>query len=303
MRLFKTQNLLDLSCFADIPRGTTKELVIRFAGVSAAGKTMTLAKLGRLRLNYLSTDTHNLSQSLLSRYNNLKMGVAEFSAAVGAAFSATLVVPFHAPWDDYNGQYFGEKEAFIQLDFPALDAVEITSGTVSLHTVEAPSLAQYVLLLLQRNVQVGGAGTVSQELEMSNISSLYISEDAAVTNWLVTADKSEKINASQAALKGYSNERNRVETAVDLIELDLNPFNEVKRLLNREVKVQANCTGAVNIDLVAESFAFSDQMVQRSGVAVGLSLAKSEALLGLPVHGTTGVVFPSRQIGTVVDVA
>lgn len=279
MKLFKSQSLLDASSFADIPRGTVKSLVVRFAGTSQAGKTMTLALLGRLRVNFRTTDIDNLTVSLMSKYNNLKMGVAEFSAAAGGAFAATIVIPFHAPWDDTNGMYFGEKDGYIELSFPGVTITEIVSGTVSIHTVEAPRIANYIQTLLQRNIQIGGAGTASQELEMSNISSLYVIEDAVnVSSYLVTADASEKINGSQAVLKAYSNMKNRVETAIDLIELDLNPYDEVSKLLNRQVKVQVIATAAVNLDLVAESFAFDANMVTRSGESVALQLARSTAI-------------------------
>lgn len=264
MNLFHTENLLNLSAFKKIPRGTVKELFIRFDGTAQAGKTIALSDLGTVRVNVRGTDRHNLSVELLSAINNLKRGVAEFSSATGGAFTASFVVPFHAWWDDRNGEYFNIDDSFIELRFPNLNSTNVASGTVRLYYIEAPSLTSYSMSLFQRNIQAGGAGRVAVQLEAKNISSLYVKEDTNVSNLLVTTDIIT-VNGTQADLKSYSNNVNRVETAISLYEVELNPYDEVRNDLNKETKVVLDATGAANVNVVLETFSVAPpSLVQES---------------------------------------
>lgn len=263
-KLFHSENLLNLSAFRKIPRGTHKEFFIRFEGQAQAGKMVTLADCGTVRVNIGGTDRHNLSFSLLSSLNNLKRGVAEASSVTGGAFAFSAALPFHLWEDNTNGEYFDLDEGYIQLNFPNMTSTLIVSGTVTISTLEAPAVTSYTMSLIQRNIQVGGAGQAAIELEFRDINSLYLRENAVISNVLVVTDSEEKANNSQATLKAESNNVNRVETAIDVYEIDLNPYQEIRSGLNKETRIVLNTTGSANIDLVAELIRSSSDKVRKS---------------------------------------
>lgn len=254
MKLFHSENLLNGSAFQKLPRGTIKDIFIRFSGTAQAGKTVALTDLGTVRVNVRGTDRHNLTFEVLNGINNLKMGTAEFSSTTGGSFSAAFTLPFHAWWDQTNGEYFNIGDAFIELRFPLLDSTLIASGTVLLFAIEAPAVSTYTMSLYQRNIQVGGAGQVNQILEMQDISSLYFVENANVSNILVVSDNIERANGPQADLKSRSNMVNKVETGITTFEVQLNPYYEVRSGLNKETKITLSTSGATNYKMIVETF-------------------------------------------------
>jgi hypothetical protein len=247
-----------------MPVGTIKELFIRYSGTNQSGKAVTLAGLGRIRFNHKGTDVHNTSVELLSNVNNLKGGVAEFSSVTGGAFAASVVLPFHAFWDEQSGLFCDVNTSYVQLDFSSASS-DVASGTVEVYAIMATRTASYFYQLIQRNVQAGGAGTVTQPVEIANVSELYVKEDSNISQVLVLADGDVKANGSQAALKAYSNSKNRVETAIAVYEIDLNPFDSIRSDLNREVTVQLTTSAAANVNILTSSIVFaSPQDIQRS---------------------------------------
>jgi len=269
MKLIHSQNILDGSLFRQMPVGTIKELFIRFSGTNQSGKAVTLAGLGRIRFNHKGTDIHNTSIELLSNVNNLKGGVAEFSSTTGGSFSASVILPFHPFWDESVGLFADTNTSFVQLDFQSA-LTDVASGTVEVYAVTGARPASYFYQLLQRNVQVGGAGTATQPMEISNISEIYIKEDAGLSQITIYADNTV-LNGTQGAFKSYSNMVNRVETAISTYEIDLNPFNEVRSDLNKEVTIQVTTTGAVNLNILTSSIAFASP----SDVARSINVLKS----------------------------
>jgi hypothetical protein len=275
MKLIHSQNILDGSLFRQMPVGTIKELFIRYSGTNQSGKAVTLAGLGRVRFNHKGTDVHNTSVELLSNVNNLKGGVAEFSSATGGAFAASVVLPFHAFWDEQSGLFCDVNTSYVQLDFSSALS-DVFSGTVEVYAIMATRTASYFYQLIQRNIQAGGAGTVTQPIEISNISELYFKEDAAVSQILVMVDRDVK-NGSQVALKAYSNAKNRVESPISVYEVNLNPFNAIRSDLNREVAIQITTSAAVNVNILSASIAFaSPQDIQRSIEVQKLPIAAAE---------------------------
>lgn len=254
MKLIHTENLLNQSAFKKLPRGTVKELFVRFAGVAQGGKTVALTDLGTFRVNVRGTDRHNGTFRRFNSLTNLKMGVAEASSTPGGSFSFAAVIPFHAWWDDRSGEYFGIDEAFFEARFPNFDSTLIVSGTVSVYVIEAPQVSTYTMSILQRNIQAGGAGQVAQVLEIPSVSSIYIGENANLNTIQVTTDQLDRGSMTQADAKSYSNSINRVETAIDLIEINLNPYNEIRSNLNKEVKLILNTTSAANIEMLVEAY-------------------------------------------------
>lgn len=264
MKLFHSQNILDLSAFKKLPRGTIKDIMIRFTGTNKTGQAVTLADLGRVRINRNGTDEVNIALSMLSSIDNLKAGFVQATSTTGGSFAFTFVIPRHAWWDDQSGTYYGLDEAYIELSYPNV-GTPVSSGTVSIFYNSAPKVSTYTTYLLQRNIQVGGAGQVAQDLEFKNISSLYIQADAAVTNLLVVSDGQEYANGSSDDLRNYSNLINRVESDLSLFEIDLNPFDEIRTDLNKETRLILNATGAVNYQIAAELYApLAAQVVSKS---------------------------------------
>lgn len=251
MILYKSENLLNLSTTKDLPEDLIQGLFIRYSGTAAAAVTVTLANLGTVRVNYRGSDIVNVPVTFLNGMNNLHWGTAEFTSAVGAAFAGSVYVPFHAPWDYGNGLANRLSDrGFVELRFPALTAAVIASGTVEIYYVQARTVANYVPLWIQQNVQVGGAGTVVDRIQSFNISSLYFDFNAIITgSVLVFRDGQQVINSNQAVLQAKSNFDNRVETAITLVQVDLNPNDILANALSNNIEVNFGASGAGTIGL------------------------------------------------------
>jgi hypothetical protein len=267
MRLIHTENLLNQSAYKTLPKGTYRGLLFKFAGTNQSGKTAAITNFGTVRVNRKGTDIANVDTDLLWGFNSVEFGFPQFSSTTGGAFNAAFYLPFAAPWDANSGAFFGDGEAFVQLQFSYFNLVQITDGTVEIYAIEAPQVASYLWLMLQRNVAVGGAGQVVQTLDLRNISALYIQNNSNVTNYLISADKNVLVNASDTALLYETNMFSAIEAAqatVTILKADLNPFHNISSNLNSVVEEQVTATGATNLRQVAGIIAFSSAMAEAS---------------------------------------
>jgi hypothetical protein len=263
MKLLFSEQILNQTAYRELVNGTQKGLLVRWAGTNQAAQAVTLAQLGQARVNFRGADTVNDTVSFFAAMNNLFYGVAEFSSAVGGAFAATIWIPFSAYWDSYAGMFNDSKiAAFIQLN-NTVTVATIVSGTVEVYYEEAPSIAQYITTFYQQNVQVGGASQAKQTLTGFDISSLLLDENANLTLVQVNVDQVAKISASQAVEKSFSNLMNRVETAIALVELNLNPYRRIPSG-GRQVEIQLQMSAATTVGLHSMGFVISQSDQNRS---------------------------------------
>jgi hypothetical protein len=246
MILHRSENLSNLSTTKDLPEDIIRGLFVRYTGVAAGGVTVTLANCGQVRVNYRGSDIVNAPVAFLSTMNNLHWGVAEATSALGGAFAFSVYVPFHAPWDEQNGLVNRLADrGFVNLSFPAMTAAVIASGTVFIYYVKAKTVASYVPLWIQQNVQAGGAGIVVDRMQSFNISSLYVDFNAILTgSVLVYRDGECVVNSDQATLEAKSNFDNRVETALTAFQIDLNPNKLLENALANNIEVNFGVSGA-----------------------------------------------------------
>lgn len=239
MKILKTENLLNLATQVALPNAIIKGLFIRFSGTAAAGVTVTEAQLGSSRVNYRGQDIVNTDLAGLGLFNNLTEGTHEFASAIGAAFTGSYYVRFTMPWDENNGLINTDADrGTVYVSFPALTAAVIASGTVEIYYEEANTVATYVPIFVNQNLQAGGAGQLTDRFRQFNISSVYVISNAIITgSIIVNKDGQNVINASQAALLGLSNLKNRVETAITLYQLDLNPNQLLGNALSNNVDI------------------------------------------------------------------
>lgn len=288
MILHKSENLLNLAAIKELPEAIIKGLFIRFNGVAAAGVTVTVAQLGQVRVNYRGADIINVPFSFIQNFDNLHFGTVEFASAVGAAFTASGYVPFHAYWDNQNGLANRlEDKGFIELRFPALTAAVIASGTVEIYYVPATGIAGYIPMLMQQNIQAGGAGQVVDRLQQFNISEVYFDFNAAITNILIYKDGKSMVSATQAVLQAKSNMDNQVETAITLIEVDLNPNKILTNALGNLLELNLTATGATTYNTYYMAVVFSES--QRGFANVSFTPAPTSSNLV-----RTAVVTPAQ---------
>lgn len=227
MKLLVSDQVLNNQLQRDLPHGTIKDLVIRWTGTNQAGQAVTLAQLGQVRVNYRGTDVVNETVNFFSLFNNLKYGVAEFSSIVAGAYAVSIVIPFHAPWDNTVGLFNNANYAgFVELR-NTVTIVTVTGGVVQISYVEANAMAPYLTYFIQQNLAVGGAGQQTQDFSGTDISSLFIENNVNLTNVFIQKDQLSRITSDEATLLSYSNFLNRVETAIALLEVNLNPYNYI----------------------------------------------------------------------------
>lgn len=264
MKLIHSEQLLNQSSYKTLPAGTYRGLVCVYSGQNASGKDTLVTNLGRIRVSFKGTDTHNTDVDLLSKFDNVEFGFPQASNSTGGAFSYAIYVPFHAPWDKNGGAYFGEGSTYVQADFPFFTTTQIASGTFEVYAISANEVASYTSLLLQRNVQSGGAGTVAQVLDVRNVSATYIAVNSSASSYIISADNVVFVNASSNALQYATNILSVTEADAGVLKANLNPFNRIDSNLNRQVSFQATTTAATQIRQLVLAFAFSESMISES---------------------------------------
>lgn len=291
MRLLFTEQILNTTAYRELPNGTLKYLFIRWQGTNQAGQAVTLAQLGQVRVNLRGTDIVNDTVSFFSLFDNLKYGVAEFSSVVGGAFAASILIPFHAPWDNQVGMFNDENYgAYVELR-NTVTVATIVGGTVSVNYVEAGAAATYVTYFLQQNLQVGGASQATQIFTGIDISSLFIEENANLTNIFVSKDGKNKISSTQALLEANSNMLNRVETAITLYELFLNPYQYIPAG-GRETQIEATLGAGTTVLMHTMGFALTPDAAVKSSVYYS-DIPKPAPIQSLPPVVRNGSVVTS----------
>lgn len=249
MKIIKSDNTLNLATQVALPSTIIKGLFIRFAGTNGAGATTTEADLGTIRVNYRGQDIVNADLAFFGLLNNLHMGTHESGSAIGAAMAMSFYIPFHMPWDHKNGLINTDADrGTLYLQFPLLIAALLATGTVEIYVIEAKTVATYVPVWLNQNLQAGGAGQLTDRFRQFNISSVYYVPNAAITGQIVVnRDGQNVINASQAVLDANSNLINEVEAAVLLTQIDLNPNHILGNALSNNVDVVIGVNAATVI--------------------------------------------------------
>jgi hypothetical protein len=248
-----------------LPNEIIKGLYILFDLTAAFGVTITAAQLGNVRVNYRGTDIVNAPASFFLLENNLHMGLPLFDMNAAAESWAAIYIPFHMPWDEQNGLINTEEDrGMVSLNFPGLIGAVAASGLVSVYTIPAKTIATYVPLWMQQNIQVGGAGTVTERLRNFNISSLYIVPNVHITGTvLVNKDGLNVINANQIVLQGYSDTINEVEAATcPLFQVDLNPNHIIGNAISNTVEVNLGMDAATTVELYILSVLYQQQASQ-----------------------------------------
>ncbi len=277
MKIIKTENLLNLATQVALPGAIIKGLFIRFSGTAAAGVTVTEAQLGTIRVNYRGQDIVNADLAGVGLFNNLHEGTHEFASAIGAAFTASYFVRFTMPWDENNGLINTDADrGTVYVSFPALTAAVIASGTVEVYYVEAKTVATYVPIFLNQNLQAGGAGQLTDRFRQFNISSIYLIFNAIITApIIINRDGQNAVNASQAVLQANSNLQNRVETAIALYQIDLNPNQLLGNALSNNVDITLGVSGAGTIVAYVLGVLFQQSAVVTQQSFVGAPVGAS----------------------------
>lgn len=263
MKILFSDQILNNISYRELPNGTIKDLVIRWSGTNQAAVAVTLAQLGLVRVNTRGTDIVNESVGFFSLFDNAKYGVAEFSSVVGGAFAATILIPFHAPWDDLVGLFNDDSFAgYVELR-NTVTVATIVSGTVAVSYVEGNAIASYLTYFLQQNLQVGGASQATQTFTGIDISSLFIEANVNLTNVFVQKDSVNRISSDQATLLAYSNLINRIETAITMLEVDLNPYRYIPAG-GKETVLVATLTAATTVIIHTMGFARTPDAAAKS---------------------------------------
>lgn len=264
LQLIKSGQVLDNSLFLQLPRGLWRGLFVRWTGTNAGGQAVNLAQLGTVRVNLMGTDIVNCLVSFLSALGNLKSGVAEFASATGGAYAASVYIPFHTYFDLQNSLYAANDESIqIELRNTVTTAI-VTGGTVEVYALQGIHPMRYVPTLINQNVQAGGAGLVSDIVQSRNVSSLYVTDNAQLSIMQVETDGRLRINANRGAIGAFSNFENRVETAITLFELNLNPHGIVSDALSDTVKVMFQVSAATTVLMHYNAILYSPVLQEES---------------------------------------
>lgn len=263
MKFLGAEQILNQTMYKELNYGTMRGLLVRYTGTNASGVAVTLAQLGQVRVNFRGNDNVNDTVSFFASMNNLYYGVAEFSSTTSGAYAATIWIPFSAPWDEKNGMFNSKGIAgFIQTN-NALTTAVVANGVIEVYYLEAEAIANYATFWLQQNVQVGGAGQAKQTLTGFDVSSLLLEENAQITLIQVNKDERNLMSSTQAVEKAASNLMNRVETAITLIELNINPYKYIPAG-GRQVTIQLQMGAATTVGLHTLGFSNTPEEATRS---------------------------------------
>lgn len=269
MNLFNSTAILNQAAIENLPEGMLKGLWVRFTGTNLGGQAVTLANLGVLKVQWRAKDIINVPVSFISAFNNLHYGVAKFASAVGGAFEILIYVPFHVYWNQDNGLKVVKGDgAFVDIRTQALAAI-VATGLIEVYYERSTSTAKYIPMLIQQNIQVGGAGQVPETVKGFNISSLYFTENASITNINLHKDGTKYVSSNQQVLGDASSLRNRLETDITTFEIDLNPDKVIANAMVNVVDLELTATGATAYEMFYMAILFLTQQVIRQPISTG----------------------------------
>jgi hypothetical protein len=247
MKLFKTEQLLNGQLNRVLPIGLYKEILLIYSGTNQAGKAVTRADFGTVRVMRGNQLQHYVTVELLQRFTDLKYGTAPFSSTVGGAFSLTCKLPLRPLDDIQSGTYFdGSAGTYIELLFPDLLNL-ITSGIVKVYLIPAMVSTGYIPSYSMQSIQSGGASVDTEIISGRNTAALYALYNTTFTNVNVRVDGDLRVEATLEDLRTNSAINNRIENTssdgYNLVEIDLNP-NKISSLATNDRTVFGFTTNA-----------------------------------------------------------
>jgi len=237
MKYLKTENALNSQTMFYLSKGSYSSLVVQFSVVAAAATLLTKSDFGSLIININGKDIVNTDIEFLNRLNNIQGGYADFSSITAGDAKMFVSIPFSFNSEDKNILDIDETDrALIKLDFATLTS-KIVSGSVSVFGVLQTGVQNYIYNIMQRPLQVSGAGIVADSYLIENVSNMFLLDASAalVSNVQISKDNDSLIDAPAEVLKNETLYKNRVESDEDFIKLDFVNSNDVREAVSKSV--------------------------------------------------------------------
>jgi hypothetical protein len=223
-----------------LPKGQYGNILIDYSGTNAALKTMTLADLGNIRLNWNGQDVVNVDAEILSILNNLYGGVAPFVSAAGANFSGQIIIPCGQWTDSMNIYDIGNTDQVqLTLDFPNLAAIaNVTAGTVTVYYKDKVGVMNYLHNIVMRQVVAQGGGWVNDTFPVNNVSQIYLKTPVTnhVTDLQILKDNETHVDSTTAVAQAYSDYIHIVETATTSIAIECAESKNIMESIGGQVQ-------------------------------------------------------------------
>jgi hypothetical protein len=246
MKLLFSENASALSLTHFIPAGQYGLFQIEYELDAAAGVTLTRANLGNIELNWNGQSIINVDAEMLNLRNNLYGGVAEFASAVGAACRMSVFIYCGLPYDALNVYDISSRDrVYFKLDFPALTAANIDSGTIRIFAKHKTGIMRYLEKILPRPVVAGGAGVLADQYNVSNVAAAYFKAAATLlTDIQLSKDGQQIVNSPVDTLIAYSDHIHQLETTNAFLALEFVETKDVRESLGNVIDWQITFSGA-----------------------------------------------------------
>jgi hypothetical protein len=233
--------------------------MLRFTGVAQPTKTVTLADLGNVILNWNGDDKVNVDAELLSKVNNVYGGAIESVSNVGGAFAFSIMIPTAAWFDPKNIYDISDKDkAYIKLDYPAMLSSLIASGSVSIYAKPRKGIQSYFHKILSRAVVSGGAGVITDTINASNIIELYLKNPSSLVNQIqITKDNKVYVDGDAGSELAHSNWIHQLEASDTTLAIEFAESKDIREAISNTLSYKYTFTGAGNLAQYYSAIEFS----------------------------------------------
>lgn len=261
MKLLFNDNLTNLSTTYNVSRGQYGFIMLRYAGTAQAAQDVLLSDLGNVILNHNGNDIINVDAELLSLLANIYGGAIEATHAVGGAFAYTIPVPVAAWFDSKNIFDVGENDkVYIKADFPSLTGAKVASGNIAIYAKPRKGIQSYFHKILSRSVVSGGSGIITDTINTSNISELYVKNPAALVSQVqITKDGNVFVDGDVASELAYSNWIHQLESSGTTLAVEFVESKDLREAVGQNLVYKYTFTGAGNLAQYYSAIEFSAQ--------------------------------------------
>lgn len=275
MELIKSVDLLSgTGVNVDIPPGDYSGLIMRFAGTSEDGQTIS-NDCGRLRLSLNGYDKCNVEFQQLLYMNDLEGGFPEDETAAGDVFAHTAILP--AGYKGMNNIIHVEKGDNLVLSMTynstQITDAKIATGTFQVSGLKSKGVQNYWRTIFQEmpNLPSGTDPVIFKAVD--NLVVMYF-DYTNMTRMLVEIDGRVLANDSVDVLAAISNMLNQKESAyTSLYSIDMTQGQSLSDQLSEEIKVTFTSSAAEtpNIILCGMEFDVERTNLSRRNYLTGFS--------------------------------
>ncbi len=261
-----------------LPRGRYSFLKLTFRGTSDTGDDLQLADIGRISIVRRGRQIQREEADFYHYYAAMKRGFPTLTQATAGANRVDVYIPFAFPGIPNTLDVRSIESVDLIFEFPAgLDTamVDCTCDVVGVLEPSVPEI--YELHVSEQDVTMSGSGQARETLVNPNLGAVYFQDPSAVVDAItLEVDGEVKVDRiDDQHILELTELLNQMESsaASDYAEVNIATAGFLQEVLNSDVQLTANFTGAGTLEITKFNLRFDESDAAASIAAAQAYLA------------------------------